>query len=230
MYLIHNEMKEAVMKSVTAYNKIKQQLMSGKWDFGERISIPELIDTLGISRRPIMDAMKMLEGEGFIEIVPQSGCKVIDFSKKDMIDQLILSSALEALCAELAAENHTPKEIEAAIKYNDEIKQSPERLTDKFQYFNYNREIHYHIASMTHSQRIIKETMRMWDLNDFYLLNLFEKIHFDFSEPISFHERVLNAIKDKDAQRAAKIMKEHMLEYVNKVERHLPDASAGLSD
>lgn len=223
MYLFNNEMKGAVMKSVTAYNKIKQHLMSGKWDFGEKISIPELIDTLKISRRPIMDAMKMLESEGFIEIVPQSGCKVIDYSKKDIIDQLILSSSLESLCAELASENHTPDEITTAIKYNDDIKQSPEQIKDKFHYFKYNREIHYHIASMTHSNRIIKETMRMWDLNDFYLLNLFEEIKFDLNESISFHDRILTAIKEKEAKQAGNAMKEHMLEYVIKVKHNLPE-------
>lgn len=71
-----------IMKSVQVYEQMKEKLKNGQWGFGEKISVNDLIEEFKVSRRPVMDAMKMLENDGFIEIIPQSGCKVVDYSKK----------------------------------------------------------------------------------------------------------------------------------------------------
>ncbi len=105
------------MKSMYVYEEMKKELLTGKWKFGEKILVNQLIEKYDVSRRPVMDAMKMLENDGFIEIIPQSGCKIVDYSKKNILDQLLLSSYIESLCTELAALNHHNEEIEYVENY-----------------------------------------------------------------------------------------------------------------
>lgn len=216
-YVQHGPM----MKSVLIYNFMKEKLMTGQLEFGEKILVNELIDEFKVSRRPVMDAMKMLEHDGFIEIIPQSGCKVIDYQRKVALDQFLLSSALEQLCAELAAINYTPNQMDLLENYQNGIKTNGEKLKDKFFFFNYNREFHFHILSMAHSMRISKITMQVTDLTDFFLVNLFEHFNFNIFEQVDYHSRIMEAIKVRDAKTARKLMEEHT-SYINYLSEQLP--------
>jgi DNA-binding GntR family transcriptional regulator len=210
------------MKSIQVYEQLKDELIHGKWDFGEKILVNDLIEKFKVSRRPVMDALKMLENDGFVQIIPQSGCKVVDYEKKDVIDQLLLSSALESLAAELAVIHHTPEQIQLLEDFQNQSKQNMMKLVDKVAYFKYNRGFHYHILLMTHSPKIIKHAMQMWDLNDFYLLNLFEHSKFDVFESLEFHDQVMHAIRDKQVEKAKESMRKHFENYVNKLAERLP--------
>ncbi|EKN65899.1 GntR family transcriptional regulator [Neobacillus bataviensis LMG 21833] len=214
--------KAPKMKFISVYEQLRMDLLAGKWDFGEKISVNELIDRFKVSRRPIMDALKMLEGNGFIEIIPQSGCKVIDYSKKNIIDQLLLSSAIESLAAELAAIHHQREEIEKLENYHLQIKNKPEELRSKIEYHKYSRNFHYSVQMMTHSEIIIKNTMQIWALTDFYLLNSFDYFMFDPSESIEGRNKILTCIKNRNATEAKKSMEEYTLNFIETLRNRLP--------
>lgn len=201
---------------------MKEELMSGLWNFGDEISVMDVMKRLSISRSPVMDAMKMLENDGFIEIIPQSGCRVISYSKEDTIEQLVLSSAIEALSAELAAINHTENELYELKIYHQESKEKLGDVTEKIYYYKYNREVHYRIAKMTHSSRVMKETMRMLDLDYFYILNLFDDSTFDIQESFHYHDQILQYIEKRDADNAFMFMKQHIRAYIAELSPHLP--------
>lgn len=210
------------MKSVHVYAQMKEEFKNGKWEFGEKLLVNDLIEKFDVSRRPVMDAMKMLESDGFIEIIPQSGCKVVNYSKEKVIDLLLLTSSLESLCAELAALYHTSEQITSLQVYQDQIKQRPEELFDKHYFFRYNRQFHSHISYMTSSSFIRKHTMQLWDLNDFYLIKLFDHFHFNALESLSFHDEIINSIKLRDTVQAKFIMEEHFKNYIDKILDQLP--------
>ncbi|NRF94400.1 GntR family transcriptional regulator [Paenibacillus frigoriresistens] len=210
-----------IMKSFSVYEQMKRDLINGQWGFGEKIFVNDLIEKFNVSRRPVMDAMKILETDGFIEIIPQSGCKVVDYSNKSAIDQLLLSSALESLSAELAAKYRTDEEIETLEEYHNQFMKNPEKLDERDYYFNYNREFHFHISSMTNSDRIQKYVMQLWDLNDFYLNNLFEGNSVYFLEQLDYHGKIIEAVKLKDCTQAKKMMEKHLRKYVDKLSEQL---------
>ncbi|MDM5450989.1 GntR family transcriptional regulator [Peribacillus simplex] len=214
--------KAPVMKSIQVYEQLKNGLYSGHWKFGEKILVNELIEQFNVSRRPIMDALKMLQTEGFIEIIPQSGCKIVDYSKEAVLDQLLLSSALEALGAELAAKNHTDVEINSLYNYQEASKKDLEKLNDKTSYFKYNREFHAYIMLMARSERVKQHCIQLWDLNDFYLLNSMDNVKFNTDELILEHDQIIAAIKERDGIKAKKIMEEHIRAYMERLNEQLP--------
>ena len=173
-YLQNIHQKGPMMKSVLVYEEMKKEILTGKWKFGEKILVNELIEKYDVSRRPVMDAMKMLENDGFIEIIPQSGCKIVNYNKKNILDQLLLSSTIESLCTELAAQYHHPEEIEYLENYILIQRKNPEKLKDKLSYLKFTREIHFFIYLMTHSEIIKSQTLKIWNLTDFYMLASFD--------------------------------------------------------
>ncbi len=214
--------KTPKMKSIMVYEEMKKDLLAGKWELGEKILVNELIEKFNVSRRPVMDAMKMLENDGYIEIIPQSGCKVIDYSKKNIIDQLLLSSALETFCAGLAALNHKEEEIELLENYQSRMLKNPEKLKDKFNYLKYTRETHFSIFLMTHSELIKNQTIQIWNLTDFYLLISFDYLIPDPMISLKNHDNLIHAIKNRDEKQAKITMEVITLSYIEKLKDILP--------
>lgn len=79
---------------------------------GERLMEVQLAEEMGVSRTPVREAIRRLELEGFVVMVPRRGAYVANYSLKDIADVFEIRAALEALAAGLAAERITEEEIE----------------------------------------------------------------------------------------------------------------------
>ncbi len=91
---------------------IRQAIIDGTLKPRERLMEIQLAEELGVSRTPIREALRKLEMEGFIVMVPRKGAYVADLSFKDIADVFEIRSALEGLAASLAAERITDEELE----------------------------------------------------------------------------------------------------------------------
>jgi len=91
---------------------LRQAIKDGTLKPGERLMEIQLADELGVSRTPIREAIRKLELEGFVVMVPRRGTYVADISLKDVAQVFEIRSALEELAAGLAAERITPDELE----------------------------------------------------------------------------------------------------------------------
>ncbi len=94
------------------FETLREAIISGQLKPGERLMEIQLADELGVSRTPVREAIRKLELEGFVVMIPRKGAYVADISLKDIADVFELRRALEALAAELAAERATEEEIE----------------------------------------------------------------------------------------------------------------------
>jgi len=79
---------------------------------GERLMEIQLAEELGVSRTPIREAIRRLELEGFLVMVPRRGTYVADLSLKDINEVFEIRTALDVLAAGLAAERITEEELE----------------------------------------------------------------------------------------------------------------------
>ncbi len=64
-------------KTDRVYDALRSEFVRGEWPFGQTFSTYELAERFDVSRRPIMDALQRLEAAGFVEIIPQVGCRVV---------------------------------------------------------------------------------------------------------------------------------------------------------
>lgn len=91
---------------------LRQAIRDGVFKPGERLMEVSLAEELGVSRTPVREAIRKLELEGFVVMIPHRGTYVADISLKDVTQVFEIRSALEELAAQLAAERITPDEIE----------------------------------------------------------------------------------------------------------------------
>lgn len=93
------------------FHKIREGILSGKYAANEELKEKNIGDELGVSRTPVREALRQLELEGLVSIIPNKGAYVVGLSKKDIRDIYEMRSLLEGLCAKWAAVNVTEEQF-----------------------------------------------------------------------------------------------------------------------
>src|SRR5258708_30165778 len=99
----------------TLVGHLRRFIVEGVLESGKKLNERELCETLGISRTPLREALKVLAAEGLIEISPNRCASVSKMSEAELRETFELMSGLEAFSGELAAERMTAAEL-AEIK------------------------------------------------------------------------------------------------------------------
>ena len=94
-------------------DKIRSDILNGKYKRGEELVESSIGKELGISRTPVREAIRQLELEGLVQLVPNKGAFVTGISEKDVRDIYLIRARLEGLAARMAAKNITPELLDA---------------------------------------------------------------------------------------------------------------------
>lgn len=103
------------------FESLREAIINGTLRPGERLMELQLAEQMGVSRTPVREAIRKLELEGFVVMVPRKGAYVSDISVKDVVDIFEVRAALEGLAAGLAAERITEDELDELEKCLFEI-------------------------------------------------------------------------------------------------------------
>lgn len=94
------------------FHTLRRAIMQGDLKPGERLMEIKLANRLGVSRTPIREAIRMLELEGLVTMVPRKGAQVAEITEKDLKDVLEVRRTLEIMAGEIACERITPELLE----------------------------------------------------------------------------------------------------------------------
>ena len=94
------------------FNTLRKAILRGELKPGERLREIQLANKLGVSRTPIREAIRKLELEGLVLMIPRKGAEVAQITEKNMQDVLEVRKALEELSVQLACERITPEQVE----------------------------------------------------------------------------------------------------------------------
>ena len=94
------------------FNTLRQAILKGELEPGERLMEIQLADRLGVSRTPIREAIRKLELEGLVLMIPRKGAEVAKISEKSLRDVLEVRRSLEELAIELACQRMSDSDIE----------------------------------------------------------------------------------------------------------------------
>lgn len=92
------------------YRHLRERILSGSYEYGTRLIETEISQSLGVSRTPVREAMRMLELEGLVRYLNRRGVMVTNLAEEDMDEIYALREVLEGLAARLSAENRTEEE------------------------------------------------------------------------------------------------------------------------
>lgn len=92
-------------------DNIRQAIISGQFPAGMRLMELQLAEEMGVSRTPVREAIRKMELEGLVVMIPRRGAYVADISIKDINEVYEIRTALDVLAAGLAAERIGDDEI-----------------------------------------------------------------------------------------------------------------------
>lgn len=108
------------------FNTLRKAILTGELKPGERLMEIHLANRLGVSRTPIREAIRKLELEGLVIMIPRRGAEVAQITEKSLKDVLEVRRALDALCVELACDRINPEEEEMLKEACEEFERATE--------------------------------------------------------------------------------------------------------
>ena len=106
------DMDEFLPLRDVVFNTLRKAILTGQLKPGERLMEVHLANRLGVSRTPIREAIRKLELEGLVIMIPRRGAEVARITEKSLKDVLEVRRALDALSVELACERITKEDME----------------------------------------------------------------------------------------------------------------------
>ncbi|RVU32347.1 GntR family transcriptional regulator [Neptunomonas marina] len=208
-------MSESPIESRTLADKVCEQIVTaivvGDIPPGQKISEPELARTYGISRGPLREAMRRLEGLRLIERKPHVGARVVKLSIKELIEIYRVREALEGMACRMAAEFMTEQEIDALRTLLDEHERSVEQL-DGRSYFQKEGDLdfHYRIVQGSKNEKLLELLG-----SDLYHLVRMYRYQFSVSSSrpkraLKEHRQIVDAIEARDPELAEMLMRRHI--------------------
>ena len=202
------QMNEFLPLRDVVFNTLRQAILTGELKPGERLMEIHLADKLGVSRTPIREAIRKLELEGLVTMIPRRGAEVAQITEKSMNDVLEVRRALDAFCVELACDRITEEgltalrdacgQFETAVKTKDTKKIAHADVA-----------LHDIIVQATGNQRLIQ-----------LVHNLSEQMYryrFEYIKDTSQHEMLVEehriiyeSILKKDKETAAQAARTHI--------------------
>ena len=98
------------------FKTLRQAILKGELEPGERLMEIQLAERLGVSRTPIREAIRKLELEGLVLMIPRKGAEVARISENNLRDVLEVRRTLEELAVDLACQRMTEDELEELKK------------------------------------------------------------------------------------------------------------------
>jgi DNA-binding GntR family transcriptional regulator len=111
-YNLKEEVTDKYSLRGRVFNKIREDILSGKFKENDELKEIAIGEELGVSRTPVREAFRQLELEGLISIVPNKGAYVTGVTMKDVKDIYMIRSKLEGLCASWSCEHITDEQLE----------------------------------------------------------------------------------------------------------------------
>lgn len=192
-----------------AYLILKNMIISRKLLPGQKIPQEKLAQDLGISRTPLVSALKYLEKEKLVEAIPRRGFYVRLFSKEEMISIFELREVLEGLAARRAAHNISDFQIKNLREFFKQFQKSTD-ITDIKGYATEDRHFHNFVADIG-AKEFLKSILENYNIISYsYQLVSLEGLVRPPNETIHEHRSIIDAISDRNADLAEELMRQHL--------------------
>jgi len=217
--------RNTVQKEVTdkyslrgrVFHRIREDILSGKYSENEELKEATIGAEFGVSRTPVREALRQLELEGLVRIIPNKGAYVTGISVKDTRDIYVIRSYLEGLAARWACDHISEEDIESLeeIVYLSEFhvkKKHYEQLVEldnKFHESIYrasgSKILEHELTTFHHYlERIRKESLKREERA---------------AQSNEEHLAILEAIKKRDGDLAEKLAHEHIIQTIENMNK-----------
>ena len=178
----------------------------------------QLSTKLGVSRTPIREAVARLEQEGIVKTIPRRGVFVNRKTKKELIEIVTVWAGLEGYAAHLIIQNSSDLEIKSLRNFCQYSKDNV--LSDLDNYSNDNIRFHQHIMKLT-KVNLMSHVLESQLVHLQFLRKKFIFVSDRAIKSIDEHDEIIVALLSKNASKAEKVLKNHALALVDRIENNL---------
>lgn len=187
---------------------LREAIVNGTLNPGERLMEIQLAEELGVSRTPVREAIRKLELEGFVIMIPRRGTYVADLSIKDINEVFEIRTALDVLAAGLAVERITEDELEQLERLLVEIGKLIEG-DDIDKIVEVDSQFHDVLYKASRNDRLVGIINNLREQ-----ITRFRSISIQYpgrmKVSIEEHRQLVEAIADRNTELAQQIAREHM--------------------
>jgi DNA-binding GntR family transcriptional regulator len=190
-------------------SSLRNAIVSGKLMQGEKLSEPSIQKRFGISRSPIREALKILEQEGLVVILPRRGAYVNETTLDELNDTTIVVATLEGLAARLAFPQLTDKNF----KKMDRLVKKMEKEVKEYSINDYTKthnDFHETFVSPCDNKVLIdligklrRRYVRPW-VTSYYFVNNIE-------DAVSGHLKIIDTLKKGNPKEVENVVKNHII-------------------
>jgi len=196
--------EDRILESARVAAQLRDEILDGEREPGSRLVERDLAADFAVSRIPVRDALKMLEGEGLVELRPRTWAIVREFTAADLADLDEVREVLEPLAFRLAAERHRRDGLDRlsrALQSEQEAARTANPVGSRRSAADFHEIIteladNRLLESMLHG---IRSRMR-WALSQ----------HDDLQHVTSEHAELFEAVRARDGERAAALAVAHV--------------------
>lgn len=190
------------------FNTLREAILKGDFTPGERLMEKQLAEKMGVSRTPIREAIRKLELEGLVVMVPRKGAEVASITSKDISDVLEIRATLEALAVKLACKKMSSSELDALQQINRNFKNAAiEKNVDIL----IEKDVEFHDvifrsadnAKLMHIINNLREQIYRFRVEYIYKMD-------DYSELVKEHDEIVKAMINREGKEASHIAHEHI--------------------
>lgn len=190
---------------------LTEAIISGDLAQGEKLSEADLATRYGISRGPLREAIRKLEGMRLVTRIPHAGARVVQLNLDTMADLYQVREALEGMACRVAAETMSDQEIEGLFDLLDQHeKQINAADGQQYSQNESNFDFHYLIAQGSQNQLLIDllsgELYHLLRLCRYRTSRLAERTHLALKQ----HRQIVEAIEARDPELAELLMRRHI--------------------
>ena len=192
-----------------AYHVIKDMIIDRKFLPGQKIPQEKLATDLGISRTPLVNALKYLENEKLIKAIPRRGYFVRLFTQQEMISIFELREVLEGLAARRACDQISDMGIRKLKSFFSRFR-GLGKIEDYKDYAKEDRQFH-NFVTKTGAKEFLKSILETYNIIVFsYQLDVAEGLVRPPNETIEEHLAIIRAITARDSEKAEELMRLHL--------------------
>ena len=185
------------------FQTLRQAILKGELQPGERLMEIKLAESLGVSRTPIREAIRKLELEGLVVMIPRKGAAVANITEKDTKDVLEVRRTVEVACdritaAQLIQLKEAADAFEASKGSMDLI-----RIAET--------DMHFHeiIYEATHNERLVQMLNNLRENMYRYRIEYLKDSNY-YDSLVGEHKEILDAIEAGDKEKARVCMRDHI--------------------
>lgn len=205
---LKDTMNEYLPLRDVVFNTLRRAIITGEFAPGERLMEISLANRLGVSRTPVREAIRKLELEGLVIMIPRKGAQVAKITEKSLRDVIEIRCVLEEFAASLACERITEEGKEKLKQAHREFVEAV-RTNDIITIVEKDENFHDAIFQATCNDKLITIINNLREQFYRYRMEYVKDIE-QHSVLVTEHERLLHAIFNQDSETAKQIMRTHL--------------------